>query len=169
MENVEILSHDVVAPNLLPPQYYIICDEAVSSTETVLSPYSGRNIGLWRDSFNYHLSAMRQCIERAFGMLTRRFGIFWRPLFCDFARWSTVVQVCAKLHNFCLSFNVSSSNIPVYEEDFHINDTAEVFANEYSAENLGDMPENGNTCSLRRLQITEIFKHKGWTRQFLVS
>jgi len=72
-----------------------------------------------------------------------------------------MVNSYLKLHNLCLSFNVSSSNIPVYDEDFYINDTAEVFANEYSAENLDDMPENGNTCSLRRLQITEIFKHIG--------
>ena len=27
---------------------------------------------------------MRQSIERAFGLLTRRWGIFWRPLQCDY-------------------------------------------------------------------------------------
>ena len=35
----------IVQKKLLPEQYYFICDEAVSSTETVLSPFSGRGIG----------------------------------------------------------------------------------------------------------------------------
>ena len=53
-------------------QYYFFSDEAVSANECVLSPYKGRNIGHTgprRDSFNYHLYAMRQTIERAFGIL----------------------------------------------------------------------------------------------------
>ena len=45
---------------------------------------------------------MRQCIERAFGMLVKRWGVFWRPLQCQFNRWATVTLVCAKLHNFCI-------------------------------------------------------------------
>lgn len=60
----------IVEPALLPPQFFFVSDEAVVATEIVLSPYGGRNIGAARDSFNYHLSAMRQCIERAFGLLT---------------------------------------------------------------------------------------------------
>ncbi len=39
-------------------------------------------------------------------MLTKRWGIFWRPLHCSFHRWSTVITVAAKLHNFCINENV---------------------------------------------------------------
>ena len=56
----------------LPNQYYFIGDEAFVNTSQILVPWSGRGLGEWKDSFNYHLSAMRQCIKRAFGLLTRR-------------------------------------------------------------------------------------------------
>jgi hypothetical protein len=52
----------------LPNEFFIIGDEAVESTNHLLTPWSGSNLGLWKDSFNYHLSSMRQCIERAFGL-----------------------------------------------------------------------------------------------------
>jgi hypothetical protein len=56
-----------------------------SSTEQILFPFEGRGIGVWRDSFNYHLSAMRQCIERAWGS-------FWRSLTCAMDKWSLVTM-----------------------------------------------------------------------------
>jgi DDE superfamily endonuclease len=120
----------IVVRKLLPPQYYFICDEAVSANEFVLSPYGGRNIGVWRDSFNYHLSSMRQSIERAFGLLTRRWGIFWRPLSCDYGHWNIIAQVCAKLHNVCIDFGLEEI-VSTMPEDYAEGDSAEVFMNEY--------------------------------------
>ena len=55
---------------------------------------------------NYHPSSMRQSIERAFGFLTRRWGIFWRPMSCDYGRWNIIAQVCAQLHNVCIDFGL---------------------------------------------------------------
>lgn len=91
--------------NKLPEPYYFVGDEAFVCTNNFLVPWPGTGLGLWKDSFNYHLSSMRQCIERAFGLLTQRWGIFWRPLRCQFKKWSTVVTVAAKLHNFCIDEN----------------------------------------------------------------
>ncbi len=96
------LYRDVIACNQLPPQYYFIGDEAFINTNNFLTPWSGHGIGVARDSFNFHLSVMRQCIERAFGILVRRWGIFWRPLSVGFERWRVVLRVCAKLHNLCI-------------------------------------------------------------------
>lgn len=53
-------------------------------------------------AFNYVLSSMRITIERAFGMLVRRWGILWSSI-----RWSEynsliMIVVCAKLHNICM-------------------------------------------------------------------
>ena len=45
---------------------------------------------------------MRQYIERAFGLLTQRWGVFWRPLRIQFKYWSLVCTIAAKLHNFCI-------------------------------------------------------------------
>ena len=41
-------------------------------------------------------------IPRAFGMLTKRFYIFNRPLQCKLDKWSLVCTVAAKLHNICV-------------------------------------------------------------------
>ena len=99
----------------LPKEFFIIGDEAFPCTEYLLTPYSGRHLGIWKDSFNFHLSAMRQTIERAFGILTRRWGIFWRPLSMAMSRWSLVITVCAKLHNLCIEQGLVE--IPLAVED----------------------------------------------------
>ena len=98
------LNNVVLKNNVLPPQYFAICDEAVSSTENVLTPYGGQQIGVAKDSFNYHLSLMRQCIERAFAVLVGLWGIFWRELTVDYDKWPLIVQVCCKLHNLRIKF-----------------------------------------------------------------
>jgi hypothetical protein len=48
------------------------------------------------------LSSQRITIERAFGMLVRKFGILWRALRYDLATNILVVMTCAKLHNWCI-------------------------------------------------------------------
>lgn len=52
----------VLDEKLLPKKYYFIGDEAFACGPQMLSPWPGRGIGEWKDSFNYHLSSMRQCI-----------------------------------------------------------------------------------------------------------
>jgi hypothetical protein len=87
----------------LPRQYYIVDDEAFVCTDQLPVPYSGRGLGVWKDSFNCHFSRMRQCIERSFALLVQRWGILWQPLRGAFKRWPTLLTVCAKLHNYCLN------------------------------------------------------------------
>jgi hypothetical protein len=53
---------------------------------------------------------MRQCIERAFGLLTQRWGVFWRPLKIQFNKWSLVCTVAAKLHNFCIDQRIGMAD-----------------------------------------------------------
>ncbi len=45
-----------------------LCYEAVSCAENVLTSYGGHMLGVAKDSFNFHLSSMRQCIVRAFAV-----------------------------------------------------------------------------------------------------
>jgi hypothetical protein len=52
-----------------------------------------------KDSFNFLLSAMRQCI---FGMFVGRWGIFRRRLTCGAQKWGLDLGACAKLHNYCI-------------------------------------------------------------------
>lgn len=108
---------------LLPKEYYVIGDEGFVNSEQFLTPFSQsmiRNtphLANARDSFNFHLSSMRQCIERAFGQYVKRWGIFWRPLSCAFRRWPLVCLIAAKLHNFCIDY---SPSIPFrWDRDVH--------------------------------------------------
>src|SRR3546814_19584132 len=48
----------------LPADYYIVDDEAYSATEQFLIPWSGSQLPVDKDSYNYHHSLMRQVIER---------------------------------------------------------------------------------------------------------
>jgi hypothetical protein len=91
----------------LDPRYFVIGDEAFPCTDQMLSPWPGRGIGRWKDSFNYWLSHSRQCIERAFGMLVKRWGIFWCKFLFSFDRWSLVIITCMKLHNVCIDRDVT--------------------------------------------------------------
>jgi hypothetical protein len=98
----------------LDERFFMIGDEAFSNTNQMCSPWPGRGIGRWKDSFNFWLSHSRQCIERAFGMLVQRWGIFWRKFQFPFERWSIVIVVCMKLHNLCLD-----RRVPVPSRRFH--------------------------------------------------
>jgi len=158
-----------IMAGLLPKCYFAIGDEIFNCNEFMLTPYGGRNIGAARDSFNYHLSRMRQCIERAFGILTRRWGIFWRPLNCDPTKWTLIIQVCAKLHNVCLDFKQSDDVIPTMPEDFDANDTAEVMMNLYNEENLGVLEIPSHNSSDRRKKITAWLDSRGLRRPLVNS
>ena len=87
---------------VLPEKYFFIGDEAFSNTQQFLSPWPGRGLDPYKDSFNYWLSHSRQAIERAFGMLTQRFGIYWRMFRFSFDRWPLVIMVTMKIHNLCI-------------------------------------------------------------------
>lgn len=144
----------------LPPKYFIIGDEAFICTNQVLVPYSGRGLGPWKDSFNYHLSAMRQCIERSFALLVNRWGVLWRPLRFAFSRWTLVLTVCAKLHNYCLNNNIPISAHRFYE-DVEENDAAEVLLNQQID---NDRILTGGNVANRRKAFTQALQDKGIRR-----
>ena len=87
----------------LPDGYFVIGDEAFRNTNTFLVPWKGHSITAWKSSFNFHLSCMRQCTERAFGILVARWLILSKPLQVAKSKWTLVSIVCAKLHNFLVS------------------------------------------------------------------
>ncbi|CAN0398877.1 unnamed protein product, partial [Ectocarpus fasciculatus] len=116
----------------LPPEYYIIGDEGFVNIETCLTPYPGKNLQPYYDSFNYHLSRMRQNVERAFGILVRKWGIFWRPLVCSHCRWAPIITAASKLHNFCIDArlkkmkSINDSDNRAYEADIRHGDMLEI-------------------------------------------
>ena len=153
---------DVLDKDLLPPEYYIIGDEAFKTTQQLLTPWSGTGLSEAKDSFNYHLSRMRCTIERSFGLMTKRFGIFWRPLQCKYERWSTVAVVCAKLHNWCLDHN--EELVDRWEEDRREGDAWRVLMND--AEEGGDGTNRRGRIGSndRRQAFTDEMARQGLTR-----
>ncbi len=108
---------------MLPPTYFGVGDDAFVNSDTLLTPWSGRGLTIFQDFFNYHLSAMRQTIERAFGIYVRRWGVFNRSLTVALHKWGFLADVCARLHNFCIrqrqggppsrmAFDVQTGDVP---------------------------------------------------------
>jgi hypothetical protein len=52
--------------------------------------------------FDFEQSSNRICIECAFGILVRRWGILWRPLEMKPKRRAPIIGACMRLHNFCI-------------------------------------------------------------------
>lgn len=68
----------------------------------IVCPWPGKNLPTDKDCFNYWKSSARIHIEKAFGILVARWGIFGRPLHLRVAKSAQVVVVCCKLHNFII-------------------------------------------------------------------
>lgn len=78
-----------------------------------LTPYTEAQLRRLRDEygqevyeaallFNNRLSSSRITIERAFGILVRRWGILRRPLAYGLKKNMLVIDVCVRLHNLCV-------------------------------------------------------------------
>lgn len=156
---------NAISEGKLPSKYFIIGDEAFSCTNQLLSPYPGRGIGKYKDSFNYWLSHSRQCIERAFGMLTMRWGIFWRKFRFAHERWSLVIILCMKLHNICLDRNVSVPSHR-FHEDIESRDYNLVYDNNDEEE---DRLLRNRAVGDRRKDITDLLESEGRGRPFHAS
>lgn len=99
--------------NFFPEWATFVLDEAYSSCGGMhLTPFSlhqlrrakRNNLPLYHKmlAFNNVLSSQRITIERAFGILVRRWGILWRPISYSLRRVAKIARVCAILHNVCV-------------------------------------------------------------------
>ena len=88
-------------------KYNAIGDDAFVTRGHILTPYVGHSLTPQEDAFNYYLSLQRQVVERAFGLWKRKWGIYWRTLFVCEPHVKLIIEVTARLHNFCIDRNVS--------------------------------------------------------------
>lgn len=65
--------------------------------------FTGKDLGTYEDSFNFYQSSGRIVIERAFGILTQRWGILWKPMRFALKHVGEIVETCMCLHNICIN------------------------------------------------------------------
>jgi hypothetical protein len=140
--------------------YFVSLDVILFSKTTFFSIFSlGRGLDRYKDSFNYWLSHSRQTIERSFGILTQRWGIFWRAFTFSFHRWSMVIMVCMRLHNLCIDRNDEMPNRRFYA-DIQQGDEWRVYDNV----NEDDIFLRGHAMGDRRCIITNKLQQEGVVR-----
>ena len=108
------MSFTMVVEEKIPSWCHFVLDEAYSACGGIhLTPWSKEQLRAAKDiseveyqkrlAFNFFLSSQRITIERAFGILVRRWGILWRPLVCSLDNCTLIATICAKLHNVCVA------------------------------------------------------------------
>ena len=110
------LGRDLDAGRMLAP-FWIAGDAAYRAGVFMVVPWPGRNLEKWKDSFNFWHSNARITIECAFGILTSRWGIFWRPLNCSIVLATRIVYACMILHNMCIDAGFENERIEVMRGD----------------------------------------------------
>jgi len=109
---------DPVTVQLIAAGYCIVGDDAYAAGEVMAVPWPGGGGGdRWRDSYNFYQTSCRVHTEQAFGMLVRRWGVFWRPLRVPFLKKPSLIRACFKLHNFCRRYYCSQDDLAPHEED----------------------------------------------------
>jgi len=96
-----------IAAGKLPDQYFINGDSAYVSSPQMVVPYNKTA----ETHFDFLQSSNRMCIECAFGMLIRRWGVLWRPIQVDFPRRTKLISCCMVLHNYCITERICDSGL----------------------------------------------------------
>jgi hypothetical protein len=109
--------------NQVGKEFHMVLDEAYASIGGLhhMTPFTrhqlhsamhtDNSLYLRMKAFNHVLSSQRITIERAFGMLVRKWGILWKPLAFTLRHNMKIIMVCAKLHNFCRKYWITE-NVP---------------------------------------------------------
>jgi hypothetical protein len=104
---------EALKDEMIPSDLHIIGDEAYSNSHPqLLTPYSKRSLRTYKNrdpeeygmrrTFNALLSYQRSTIERAFGMLVRKFIILDQTFNCKRRHLKKLFRVCCSLHNLCV-------------------------------------------------------------------
>ena len=87
-------THELTAA-LISAGNCLVADEAYVASEVLAVPYPGSGRGdRWIDAYNFDQSSSRIHIEQAFGMLSWRWEVFWRPMRVPFAKRPSLGREC---------------------------------------------------------------------------
>lgn len=83
--------------------FVFVGDEAFGAHQNMLTPYSGKNLDFPKENFNHHQSATRNIIERCFGVLVKRFGIYNTSIMASEESVKKFIQATVVLHNYFMT------------------------------------------------------------------
>ena len=79
--------------------YFFVGDDAFALRETMMKPYSKRNLNDDERIFNYRLSRARRVVENAFGILANCFQVLFTTMRHKPSTVKVIVKPCIVLHN----------------------------------------------------------------------
>lgn len=103
-------------------EFFILGDNAYAITSFLLHPWKGHPaLGSAADAFNFHISAARQSVERAFGHLVMAFPVLHIGLNVNTVEHaSTLITACFLLHNWRQRAMGSLDSLPMRDQNGNI-------------------------------------------------
>lgn len=80
--------------------FYLVGDEAFPLSKNLMRPYARRQLDFPSRIFNYRLSRARRTVECAFGILTKKFGIFQKAIETNIDLTEDTIKCACVLHNY---------------------------------------------------------------------
>ena len=108
------------------------------------------------------MSLHRQVVERAFGLLIQRWGIFWRPLRVEMEFIPLLIRVACKLHNVCIDRFGKHQNVTPFIDSNHTDVQRGDNAEALNTDGVGN--DRGNGRSDTRQRLTDTLHIAGITR-----
>jgi hypothetical protein len=122
---------NLTCPGFLSEGLVIFGDNAYVSTDYMVTPYKNVRAGP-KDDFNFFHSQLRINIERAFGMLVKRWAVLQKPLPCQMGPVKQIALIfgLCQLHNYCLGdVDTPEQSVPANSNDF--NQTTDQTTNQF--------------------------------------
>lgn len=98
-EALNIPSNDVLPSTTISMPYVFVGDEAYPLLTYLLKPYSRRTLDADKEYFNMRLSRARRLVECAFGIITAKFRILWKPIETTPDLADKIIKCICILHN----------------------------------------------------------------------
>jgi hypothetical protein len=135
-------------PGFLADGLVIFGDNAYVSNDFMVTPYKNVRAGP-KDDFNFFHSQLRINIERAFGMLVKKWAVLQKPLPCQMGphKQMALTMALCQLHNFCFGDNGKPADNSPSAPPANSNDLQQTTTGATTAAATDDS-ENGNISNL---------------------
>lgn len=101
IENKLNILEDKALPNsstILP--HVLVGDDAFGLSKTLMKPYGGHHLTMYKRVYNYRLCRARRYIECSFGIMANKWRVLHRPLNVAIDLSEDIVKTICILHNF---------------------------------------------------------------------